>query len=277
MGLWLFGTVPLLGFFLINVVFILVTHSGTCAPCKHLFLFSTSLSWMELNFLNPCILLWPGVFQFDMFSVFFSRSMRISAFGHSSSSSRILAILFIHSAFSLCFLIAVFSSQIVRCLWHPVVGMFSCHALPVVDTIFFPSLGNVLFCLYFLPFVDISLISLLSPVLSGLLFKFYCFFHALPFPFCSHIFQHLSFVLSFSSVFVDFLSAFPVEFPFLALTVSSCFLRECQFSHKLISPLQRLVPLTRLYYSLICKVVLDLFYSTLFQVFSILCFFMMVN
>ena len=66
---------------------------------------------MEVNFLNqkPCIPSWPGVFQFDiLFSVVLSKSMRISALGPSSSPSSSLVILFIHSAFSFCFLVAIF-------------------------------------------------------------------------------------------------------------------------------------------------------------------------
>ena len=58
--------------------------------------------------------------------------------------------------------------------------------------------------------------------------------------------------------YLRFQSNFPSWFwPF-------CFLRESQFSHKLISPLHRLVHLTQLYYLLIYKVVFQLFYSFLF-------------
>ena len=55
----------------------------------------------------------------------------------------------------------------------------------------------------------------------------------------------------FASFWVEFLSAFAVEFPILVLIFSSCFVRASQFFHKLISPLHRLVHLIRLYYSLI--------------------------
>ena len=61
---------------------------------------------MEVNFLNkkPCIPSWPCAFQFDiLFSVVLSKSMCISVLGPSLSSSSSLVILFIHSAFSLCF------------------------------------------------------------------------------------------------------------------------------------------------------------------------------
>ena len=44
------------------------------------------------------------------------------------------------------------------------------------------------------------------------------------------------------------------------LIVSSCFLKGYQYPHKLIFLLHRLVHLTRLYYSSVCKVVCDLFH-----------------
>ena len=94
--------------------------------------------------------------------------MCISVLGPSSSPSSSLLILFIHSAFSLCFLVAILSSKIVRFLWHPVVGMFSCYYLPIVDRIFFRCFGKSCFVCIVLPFVDISLIFLLLPALSGL-------------------------------------------------------------------------------------------------------------
>ena len=61
---------------------------------------------MEWIFLNqkPCNPTWPGVFQFDiLFSALLSKSMCISVLGPSSSPSSSLVMLFIHSAFSLCF------------------------------------------------------------------------------------------------------------------------------------------------------------------------------
>ena len=131
--------------------------------------------------------------------------------------------------------------------------MFLCHALLVVDRIFLRCFGMSCFVCIVLPFVDISLVSLLSGLLVALLF-----FLVLSFAFSSRIFQDLS-VLPFLPVFVDFLSGFPVELPILVLTVSSCFLRGPQFFHPLISPLHRLDHLTQLYYLLIWKVVFDLF------------------
>ena len=127
-----------------------------------------------------------------------------------------------------------------------------------------PIVGESCFVCIVLPFVNISLISLISPELSGLFPQVVLlFFPVLPFPFCSRIFQCLPFVLSFWPVFVVFLFVFPVEFLILVLTFSSCFLRGSQYSHKLISLMYRLVYLTRSYYSLVYKVVFDLFYSFL--------------
>ena len=64
-----------------------------------------------------------------------------------------------------------------------------------------------------------------------------------------------------------FFFSFPVEFPIPVLNVSSSFLRGSKFSHKLILHLHRLVHLTRLYYSSVCKVLCDLFYLFLFSMF----------
>ena len=119
---------------------------------------------MEVNFLNqnPCISSWLGVFQFDIFlRVVLSKSVRISAFGPSSNPSRSLVILFIHSAFSLCFWLPYFSPESL--------GFFCIRLLVCfVDRIFFHCFGMSCFACVVLPFVDISLIFLLSQVLSGL-------------------------------------------------------------------------------------------------------------
>ena len=87
---------------------------------------------MDVNFLNQnsCF---PGVFQFDIFfSVFLSTSMCISNSGPSLSPSCSLVILFIHSAFSLCFFgcyifVQKRSVSLVSGYWY-----VFCHALPVV-------------------------------------------------------------------------------------------------------------------------------------------------
>ena len=228
MVLSFFGAVLLLGSFSINVVFPLVLQSGTCASGRVLFISSASMSWMELNFWNQstCIQSCPGVFQFDIFySVFFSISMRISAVGPSSSSSSSLVISFIHSSFSLFFFSCYIFVQ--NCSVSLAYGCWYVFFPPllVFYRIFFYCFGMSCFVYIVFTFVYISLISHLSPVLSGLIPQvLLLFFLVLSFAFCSHIYQDLP-VLPFWPVFVDFLSGFPVEFSILVLTVSSCFLR----------------------------------------------------
>ena len=132
--------------------------------------------------------------------------------------------------------------------------MFLCHLLRQVAKVSFRCFGMSRFVFIVLPFGNNFLISHYSPVLSVLFPQvILLFFLVLPFIFCFYIFQDFSFVLSFWPVFVDFLSAFSVEFPILVWIFSSYFLRGSQFSHKLISPLHRLVHLIRLYYFLIYK------------------------
>ena len=171
--------------------------------------------------------------------------------------SDLLRVLVIHLSYCLsiglfCYvhLVALFLSKIVRFLLHSVVGMFSFH-LPQLGRIFFRCFRMSCFVCIVLPFVDIFLIFLLSSGLFGLFHQVVLlFFLVVPFPFCPYMFKRVFFVLSFWSVFVDFLFLFPVEFRFLVLIFSSCFLRGYQFSHKLISLLHRLVHLIRLYYLL---------------------------
>ena len=140
--------------------------------------------------------------------------------------------------------------------------MFSFNLHPVVGRIFFRCFGMSCFVCIVLPFVNISLIFLLSPVLPGLFPQVVLLFSlVLPFSFLFYMFQRLSFVLLCWPLFVDFSSVFPVEFPIFILIFLSCFLRGSLFSHKLISPLHRLVHLIRLYYLLIYKLMLDLFFS----------------
>ena len=141
--------------------------------------------------------------------------------------------------------------------------MFSCHLIPVVDkknSLFW----NVLFCLYCFTLCR-YLFNLLSFASTFCFISSSCtvIFSRIAFPF---LFQHIPpsfFCFIILACFRRYLSAFPVEFSILILTFSSCFLRESQSSHKLISSLHRLVHLTRLHNSLTCKVVLDLSYSFL--------------
>ena len=150
----------------INLVFPLVIHSSTCAPCRHLFISSASLLWMKANFLNqnPCNPSWPGVFQFDIFSVVLSKSMCISAFGSSSSPSNSFVILLIHSAFLLCSLGCYILFQ--NCSVSLASGCWYVFMLSP------PFVGRISFhCFWiscFVCIVDISLIFLLTPILSGL-------------------------------------------------------------------------------------------------------------
>ena len=174
------------------------------------------------------------------FSVVLNRSMHISAFRPNLSPFKYFVILFILLAFSLCFFVIIFKPKIIQFLLHPVVCMFLRHVLPDVVRIFFRCFGMSFFVCIVLPFVDISLIFLLSLGLSGLFLQVVLFFFlVLSFPFCLYMFLRLSFILSFCPVFIAFfLSAFPVEFRILVLIFFFfwCFLRGSLFSHKLISP-----------------------------------------
>ena len=77
---------------------------------------------------------------------------------------------------------------------------------PFVSRIPFRCFGMPCFVCIVLPFVDIFLIFFLSRVLSGLYpHVVLLFFLMVPFPFCLYTFLRLSFVLSFWSVFIDFI------------------------------------------------------------------------
>ena len=170
------------------------------------------------------------------FVSFWVNLLCISTFGSSSSLSNFFIMLFIHSDFSLCFLIAIFQSKIVRFLLHPVVDMLLCHLLPVVDWIFFCCLGMSCFASIVLPFVKISLIFFISPVPSGLFPKFVQLF------FLCWLFL---FVPTFSSVFILFyhLACFLRCFILVSSRISHpgldfffVFFKGSHFFHKFISP-----------------------------------------
>ena len=166
--------------------------------------------------------------------------------------------------FRYAFSVAIFSSKIVRFLWRLVVGMFSCHALLIIDRIFFRCFGMSCFVCIVLLFVDISLVSLLSPESSGLFPQIVLlFFRVLSFPFSSHIFQDLS-VLPFWPVFVDFFIWVSSRTSHPGFDCFFVLFEGIPFFHTLISPLHRLDHLTQLYYLLICKVIFDLFCLFLF-------------
>ena len=81
----------------------------------------------------------------------------------------LLTCCFIHSAF-FCYvlLVAIFYSKIVRLPLHLVVGMSTCQLPRLVSRIFFRCFEMFSLVCIVLPFLDIFLILLLSPVLSGL-------------------------------------------------------------------------------------------------------------
>ena len=154
----------------------------------------------------------------------------ISILGPSSSISSSLVILFIHLAFSLCFLVAIFSFKIVWFLLHPVVDVCF-HVTPSQLLIEFsfgylecPVLSIVL------PFVDISFIFLLSPVLPCLFPQnLLLFFSCVACSFFPCLFQRLSFFIILV-VFLVFLFAFLVEFPISVLTeISHILARSLSF------------------------------------------------
>ena len=127
-----------------------------------------------------------------IFIVILCKSMGISAFG-ASSSPNFFTMLLIHSFFFF-----------VMFPWMPYFISKSCIQV-----------GMFCFICIALPFVYIFLIFLLSPVLSGFSPQVVSSFFLLHF--YPNIFQHFSFVLLVLSVFVDFLSAFLVEFPIWVL------------------------------------------------------------
>ena len=100
------------------------------------------------------------------FSVDLCKFMCFSAFRPSSSPSNSLVVS--SRLFCYVFWLTYFFSKIVRFPLNPVVGSFSRHLLPVVGRIFFRCFGMSCFVCIVLPFVDIFLIFLLSPVISGL-------------------------------------------------------------------------------------------------------------
>ena len=110
-------------------------------------------------------------------------------------------------------LVAISYSKITQLLLHPVVGMFSRHLPQLVGRIFFRCFGMSCFVCIVLPFLDIFLIFHLSPVLSGL-FPLVVISSCVVFSFLSqHVPAFFLFLKSFLLVFVDFLSAFRIEFP----------------------------------------------------------------
>ena len=170
------------------------------------------------EFLESYIPLWHGVFQFDIFLELFSVNCCVFPL------SDLLRVLILLSSCLSIRLFVVFSwlpyfspnSFVFYCIRLLVCfRVISSHLLVEFSFVVLECPVNV--CIV-LPIVDTSLIFLL-------------FARTLWFIFSSYMFQRLSFVLSFWPVLVDFLSAFPVEFPIMNLIFSSCSLRGSQFSH----------------------------------------------
>ena len=143
-------------------------------------------------------------------------------FGAFSCPSSSPVILFFHTAFSLCFWVAIFLSKIVRFLLPSVVDIFSCHSLPIVDIISFRCFGKSCFVLYYFTLCRYLFNLLLSPALSGLIAQVVLlFFPVLPVPF-SHLFLPLTFFYhsGLFSFFFFFFFSFRVKFLIPVLTFS---------------------------------------------------------
>ena len=132
--------------------------------------------------------------------------------------------------FRYAFSVAIFSSKNVRSLWPPVVATFLCHALPVVSRISFRCFGMPFFVCIVLPFVYISLMSLLSPELLVYFLKLYSFFSRVVF---STQFPHItrSFRFTVLPCFRRFSSAFPVDFPSWFWQFLRAYWGDPDFSH----------------------------------------------
>ena len=198
--LWIcscFGRFLCLDPFLINVVFPLVIHSGTCAVCRHLFISNASLSWMEVFFLNqkPWIPSWPGVFHFDISLMLFWVNLYLFPLSDLLQALRILSPCCLSiRPFRCVFWLPYFCPKSFSVFLHLIVGTFLCHFLPVVDRIFFRCFVMSCFVCIILPFVDISLITRLLPVL--LFYRCTVFFF-----FSCYLFL---FVPTYSSAFLSF-------------------------------------------------------------------------
>ena len=127
---------------------------------------------------------------------------------------RVLLTLFPCYLFILLFcyvlLVAIFCSKIVLFPCHSVVNISS-SILPYLLVEFFHCFGKFYFVCIVLSCLDIFLVCLLSPKTSGLFPRVVCYTCAAFF--CPNIFQRFSSVSSFLLVVVNFLYAFPVEFP----------------------------------------------------------------
>ena len=127
---------------------------------------------------NPCIPSWPGAFQFDiLFSVALSKSTRILISGPSSSPSSSLVIFFYpFSVFVMFLWLPYFSPKSFGLLYCWLLVCFRVTPFQLLVGIFFRCFGMSWFFCIVLPFVDICLVFLLWPVLSGLFPQVVLFF-----------------------------------------------------------------------------------------------------
>ena len=184
------------------------------------------------------MLSWSGVFLFGTFmNIALSESRCIFAFGPSSSLLTLFPCYLSIRLFYYALFVPIFCSEIVLFLCYPVVGMSSC-ILPLHASRIFSLFWNVLFCLYC--FIVSRYFSSFASTFWFISWSCIILLVMLLFSFRPNIFQRSLFVLSFSLV-VDFLFAFPVEFPIQVLSFCLSFLRELQFYNRLISPLHRLI------------------------------------
>ena len=143
---------------------------------------------------------------------------------------------FAHPNGFFCYILFVplFYSKIVLFPCNLVDGLCWCIHPPLAIGIFVVLVVLECFVLFVL-FYPLS-ISFKPSLLLVYFLELYCLFYLLSrfFSFCPNMFLHSPSVLSFLLVVVDFLFAFPVEFPIQVLSFCSFSLRELRFCHTLI-------------------------------------------
>ena len=121
-------------------------------------------------------------------------------------------------------LVAIYCSKIVLLPLHLDVGISWCILSMLASRMFLRCFG--MSCFVYCVTLSRYLFNLSSFAIIFWFLSCSCIdiFLVLLFPFCYNMFRRFSFVLSFLLVVVDFLSAFPVEFPIQVLNFWSCFL-----------------------------------------------------
>ena len=126
------------------------------------------------------------------------------------------------------------------------VRMFSCHLLPIVNRIFFRCFRMSCFICIVLPFVDIALIFLLSPVYFWFISSSCAVIFCVVFCFLFLHIPALFFFKSFWPVFLDIFLHFRSNFPYWFWFFLRAFCEYPNFFKKLISSLHWLVHFIRL-------------------------------